>query len=96
MHYGDLFLGRRLGGILGVELDIGLRIVVDQLDLAAEHAARVVDLVDREIHGGDHLLAVDVEPARGVVDAGDLDDILGMKVSDDERCGHSGDSAEGG
>ena len=71
----DLLLGRGLGGVLRVELDVRLRVVVDQLDLAAEHAARGVDLVDRQIQRGDHLLAVDIEAARGVVDAGDLDRI---------------------
>ena len=96
MDNGDLLLGRRLGGVLGVELDVGLRVVVDQLDLAAEHAARGVDLVDRQIHRGDHLLAVDIEAARRVVDAGDLDRIVGMQVADDERTGHRGGGADGG
>src|SRR5260370_22816384 len=96
MHYGGLFLGRRLGGVLGVGLDVGLRIVVDQLDLAAEHAARGVDLVDRQIHRGDHLFAVDIEAARRVVDAGDLDRILGIQVADDERTGHAGAGPYGG
>ena len=68
-------LGRGLGRELGVELDVGLRIVVDQLDRPPEQAARGVDLVHRELEAGDHRLAVDVEPARGVVDAGDLDRI---------------------
>jgi len=95
VHDRDLLLGRRLGGVLRVELDVRLRIVVDELDLAPQHAARIVDLVDRQVERGDHLLAVDVEAARRVVDAGDLDDILRMQVADDERTGGCGESARG-
>ena len=40
MDHRDLLLGRGLGGELGVELDVGLRVVVDELDLAAEQRRR--------------------------------------------------------
>ncbi len=75
---------------------LDLRIVIDQFDLPAEHAAQIVDLVDRQIHRGDHLLAVDIEAARRVVDAGDLDRIVGMEIADDERTGHGCGGPHGG
>ena len=87
MHHGGPILGRGLGRELRVELDVRLRIVVDQLDRPAEQAAGRVDLLDRETRGGDHRLAVDVEPARGVVDAHDLDRVGAEgRATHHERC----------
>ena len=73
MHDGDLVLQGGLLRVLRVELDVRLRVVVDQLELPAEQAAGGVDLLDRQGQRVDHRLAVDVEAAREVVDACDAD-----------------------
>ena len=76
MHDGDLVLQRRLLGELRIELHVRLGVVVDQLDLPAEQAARRVGLLDRKRQRVDHRLAVDVEAAREVVDAGHADRVF--------------------
>ena len=76
MHDGDLVLQRRLLRELGVELHVRLGVVVDQLDLPAEQAAGRVGLLDGKRQRVDHRLAVDVEAAREIVDAGDADRIF--------------------
>jgi hypothetical protein len=57
MHNCDLVLKRRFLRVLGVELHIGLRIEADDLDLAAEQTASLVDFTDREIEDVVHRLA---------------------------------------
>ena len=77
---GRLLLGGGLGRILRVELHARLRIVVDQLQLLAQHAARRVQLLDRKRQAIDHRPAIDVETARGIMDARDRDRILAAAV----------------
>ena len=79
--------GRRLGGVLGVVLDGGLRVVDLELDLLAEQPPRRVQLVDGHAGAIDHGLAVDVEPARLVEDAHELDGVGGLRPADDRGSG---------
>ena len=62
----DLVFADQLLRVLGVERDVGLAVVLVELDLAAEQAAGRVEFLDR--HRGRHhdRLAVDVENA-GIV-----------------------------
>ena len=76
MHDGDLVLQRRLLRELRVELHVRLGVVVDQLDLPAEQAAGRVGLLDRKRHRVDHRLAVDIEAAGEIMDAGHADRIF--------------------
>jgi hypothetical protein len=76
MHDGDLVLQRRLLRELCVELHVGLSIVVDHLDLPAQQTTRGVGLLDRKGQGVDHRLAVDIEAAGEIVDAGHVDRIF--------------------
>ena len=76
MHDGNLVLQRRLLRELRVELHVRLRVVIDQLDLPSQQAARRIGLFDRQRQRIDHRLAVDVEPAREIVDARDADRIV--------------------
>ncbi len=89
MHDGNLVLQRRLLRKLRVELHVRLRIVVDQLDLPSEQAAGRVGFLDGKRQRIDHRLAVDVEPAREIVDARHADRIFRPGVGN-ERTG-SGD-----
>ena len=83
MHDRDLVLQRRLLGELGIKLHARLGVVVDELERPAEQAARGVGFLDGEGQRVDHRLAIDVEPAREVVQAADLD-----------RVGREGGSAQ--
>ena len=87
MHDGDLVLERGLLGELRVELHVRLRVVIDQLDLASDEAARRIRLLDRKRQRIDHGLAVDVEPARQIVDAGDADRLLRRESARGESSG---------
>ena len=80
VHQVDALLERRFLGVLGIELHVGLRIVLDQPYLLAEQAAGRVDLLDRELAGLGHRRAVDVEAAGLVEDAGD-DDLVVVRIS---------------
>ena len=93
---GRLVLGGGLGRELRVELDVGLRVVVDELDLLAEQPAARVDLLHRVVEAVDHRPPVDVEAARGVVDAHHLDRFLGREILDEPRARAGGDGPGGG
>ena len=85
-HVG-LVPGRRLRRVLGVVLDGRLRVVELEVDLLAEEPPRGVQLVDGHAGAIDHGLAVDVEPARLVEDAHELDGVGGLRPADDRRGG---------
>jgi hypothetical protein len=87
VHDGNLLLSRGFRCVLRIELYVGLWIVVNQLDLAPQQATRSIDFVYREIERRNHLLSIDVEAARGVVDAGDLHHVLRVKIADDKWSG---------
>ena len=91
MDDGDLVLQRRLLRELRVELHVRLGVVIDQLDLPPEQAAGGVGLLDRKRQRIDHRLAVDVEAAREIVDAGHADRIFG-RARGGEHAGGSGSS----
>ena len=76
MHDGDLVLQRRLLRELRVELHVGLGVVIDQLDLPPEQTTGGVGLFDGQHDRIDHRLAVDVEPAREIVDTRDADRVF--------------------
>jgi hypothetical protein len=69
----DLVVARQLLRVLGVERDVGLGVVLDDLDLAAEQAAGGVDLLGRERRREHHRLAVGVEVAGVVEHRAELD-----------------------
>jgi hypothetical protein len=73
VHHRDLVFERRLLGELRIELHARLRIITDQLDRPAEQTAGRVGLLDGEGQRIDHRLAIDVEPAREVMEAADQD-----------------------
>src|SRR3954471_6732516 len=75
MYDGDLVLQGRLLRELRVELHVGLGVVVDQLDLPAQQTTGGVGLLDGKGQRVDHRLAVDIEAAGEIVDAGDADGI---------------------
>ena len=91
MHDGDLVLQGRLLRKLRVELHVGLSVVVDQLDLPAQQATRGVGLLDGKGQGVDHRLAVNVEAAGEIVDAGNADRIFRPRASR-KHPGRSGSS----
>ena len=68
-QHRSLVLKRGLLGELGVTRRCSLGIVIDQLELTAQQSARRVGFLDCEGQGVNHRLAVDVEPARQVVQA---------------------------
>ena len=76
MHDGDLVLQRRLLRELRVELHVRLGVIVDQLDLPAQQAACRIGFLDGKGQGVDHRLAVDIEAAGEIVDAGHVDRIF--------------------
>jgi hypothetical protein len=77
----DLILANELLGVFGVERDVGLAIVLEQLHLAAKQAAGRVDLVNRHRIRHHDRLAVDVEHAGIVLDAAKFDRrILGKRA----------------
>src|SRR4029077_14440636 len=76
MHDGDLVLQRRLLGELGIELHVRLRVVVDELELPPQKSAGCIGLLDCKRQRVHHRLAIDVEPAREVVDAGHADRVF--------------------
>ena len=69
----DLVVARELLRVLGVERDVGLGVVLDDLDLSAEQAAGGVDLLGRQRRRQHHRLAVGVEVAGVVEDRAELD-----------------------
>ncbi len=86
MHRRGLFAGCRLGGELGIELDVRLCVVHLQLDFAAEQAARGVDILDCKLGRLGHGRAVDVEAAGKVENRCEDDLVRGMRAADE--CGH--------
>ena len=80
VHQVDALLQRRFLGVLGVELHVGLRVVLDQPHLLAEQTAGCVDFLNRELTGLGHRRAVNVETAGLVEDTGD-DDLVVVRVS---------------
>ena len=85
MDDGDLVLQRRLLRELRVELHVRLGVVIDQLDLPSEQAAGGVGFLDRKRQRIDHRLAIDVEAAGQIVDAGDADRIFGPGAGGEHR-----------
>ena len=86
MHDGRLVLGCRLGGELRVKLYVGLRIIVNQLDLPAKQTTRGIQLINGEVQASDHWLAVNVQTAGRIVDADHLDRICTQRgVPNDGR-----------
>jgi len=69
----DLVVARELLRVLGVERDVGLGVVLDDLDLAAEESPGGVDLLGRELRGEHHRLPVRVEVAGVVEHRAELD-----------------------
>ena len=68
-------IAHQLLRVVGVQGDVRLRVVLDQIDLAPEQSARLIDLVDREPGGQHHRFAVDIEVA-GVVEYGPELDVV--------------------
>src|SRR5258708_3169350 len=75
MHDCNFVFKRSLLSELGVELHARLGVVVDELKLAAQQSTRSVGFLDGERENVDHGLAIDVEPARKVVQAANLDGV---------------------
>ena len=93
---GDLVaLDHALGlGRGGLRID---RILLQQLDLAAHHAARGVDLLDREIGGHHGVFAERSEKAGARRQMAELDDIGGLGAQNRRRGNsrHQGNAAGG-
>ena len=83
----DLVLARQLLGVLRIQRHVRLRVVADVLDLPAEQAAGVVDLLDGQAHGHVDRLAVGVEDAGDVEHGAELDRVFGEGVADEGRAG---------
>ncbi len=66
MHDVHLVVARQLLGVLGVQRNVRLRVVLHHLNLASEQAARRIDLVGGHGGGLHHRLAVAVQIARVV------------------------------
>jgi hypothetical protein len=90
---GHALLGGGLGGELRVELDVGLRVVADELQLPPQQSAGGVDLLDGVAQAVDHRPAVDVQASRQIVDARHLDDV-GLSERLPQHGGSEGDGAE--
>ena len=71
MHDGDLVLQGQALRILRVELNIGLRIVADDLERPAEQATGRVQFVHRELDAEHHGLTAGSERAGLIVQAPD-------------------------
>ena len=94
MHDIDLVVARQLLGVLGVQRDVGLSVVLHHLDLASEQAACRVDLFGGERGGLHHWLAVAVQVARVVEHRAEFDwRALGQRKA--ERNGSAGGDAGG-
>ena len=96
VHHRHLLLGGRFGGVLRVVLDVRLRIVVDQLQLPPQQPAGGVGFFHRQREHVDHRPTVDVQPAGGIVDAGDLDVVGRVQVADEPWPGGSSGADGGG
>ena len=86
----DLVLQRKLRRILRIERHVGLGIVNDALDLAAEQAALRVDLLDGHQHDLVHRDAGEIDEAGEVVQAPDQDRIVGIGRDGREHGGKRG------
>ena len=80
---------------LGVQRDVRLGVVLNQFDLAAEHAAGSVELFDGQCRGLHHRLAVDIE-VTGPVEHGAQFDLARLRTDDRRETADRGGCAASG
>ncbi|MNT42059.1 hypothetical protein D3C72_1784580 [compost metagenome] len=73
MHHGGLVAQGRLLRELRIELHVGLRVIGDEVQLPAQQAAVGIDFFRREAQRVHDRLAIDVQPARQVINGGNID-----------------------
>ena len=89
-HHGGFLFGGGLACILRIELHVGLRIVVDEIQLFSQHPAGRVQFLNSQRQAVDHWPSVDVDTAGSVVNAGDRDRLRGTGAATIERCDAGG------